>query len=887
MLNDYKPQKYQIMKKPEYFFSLKGGGGKYYLILLLFFYSIVSFSQPGQKWATGGNTIDNSDFLGTTNNMHLKIKTNDILRVKIFDSGKVLIKDSLEVKKALITKKIFAPYNKKIKFYTNNDLRLKIYENGTIQIKDSLNLNGDLSVDKSIHFYGFKDNGNGLLLFDNQGKINSLKFNDDTSTYLQGDGSFGTINTDDADWKVDGNNMFNLNSGNVGIGLNHPQAMIDVNGNSIIRGTLTVYNGIIVGKKYEGEKAELDTIKSKTAEVDTISTEKMNTKKIRADKEVKTNTIYIDGINSRILSTTGTIDFSNENLKTTGSLDIGDLNVSGISKFDFVKVNNMVQIGTNTLYLGPTGPGSDNSIYSDSDILIQSESGYNGNTIINANQTGFTCIGGDPANAGTSWYDGGSRKKLDVRGDGRFTHHSDPSQYVRIGYNGANAILDSWSGTSDGKLLINYYSGKDVVVGGAGGQYPNTGDFITRHNTNLAVADGSVGIGTSTPQVNMHLFGETCVGCVNPQPKSTVFRIEDRSVDASGTFLGDGYWDFIVSGVQKTNLYFQSGNANNPNESILTLSQDRKVGVNTETIYEAFQIGDDWTFHQGGSYIIGRNFKYSSGEPKRIKSGPASIINFNSNGDIEMKTVEAGSANSTISGWNRGFIIKNNGIIGIGTSDPGNYVGAGDVKLDVIGGHGNFGKIINGEHNFVRLGYNGANCIIDAYDKYDNQGGNGALLINWYSGRDVVVGGGAPNISTGDFKTRYNTYLCTEDGAVGIGTANTQGYKLAVKGSSGIIAEEVTIKLHSNWPDYVFTDDYELESLENLREFIYKNKHLPGVPNKKEVQKNGIKVKELNKILLEKIEELTLYTIDQQELINQLQESNNDLQERIKNLENK
>ena len=760
----------------------------------MFFYSIVSFSQPGQKWATGGNTIDNSDFLGTTNNMHLKIKTNDILRVKIFDSGKVLIKDSLEVKKALITKKIFAPYNKKIKFYTNNDLRLKIYENGTIQIKDSLNLNGDLSVDKSIHFYGFKDNGNGLLLFDNQGKINSLKFNDDTSTYLQGDGSFGTINTDDADWKVDGNNMFNLNSGNVGIGLNHPQAMIDVNGNSIIRGTLTVYNGIIVGKKYEGEKAELDTIKSKTAEVDTISTEKMNTKKIRADKEVKTNTIYIDGINSRILSTTGTIDFSNENLKTTGSLDIGDLNVSGISKFDFVKVNNMVQIGTNTLYLGPTGPGSDNSIYSDSDILIQSESGYNGNTIINANQTGFTCIGGDPANAGTSWYDGGSRKKLDVRGDGRFTHHSDPSQYVRIGYNGANAILDSWSGTSDGKLLINYYSGKDVVVGGAGGQYPNTGDFITRHNTNLAVADGSVGIGTSTPNSALHVIN-------NP-----------------------GSYD--------TPILTVTSNHDSGNKSALTLnnSYNRDIGIEIQK-----QGNMKWRLYNETQQGNGDKFKIN-----------------NPNGNV--------------------ITMTQNGIIGIGTSDPGNYADADAVKLDVIGGYGNFGKIINGEHNFVRLGYNGANCIIDAYDKYDNQGGNGALLINWYSGRDVVVGGGAPNISTGDFKTRYNTYLCTEDGDVGIGTANTQGYKLAVKGSTGIITEELTIKLHGSWADYVFNENYKLMPIDELEKFLNKNNHLPNVPNESEVKKNGIKVKKMNKILLEKIEELTLYTINQQKMIEQLKD---------------
>ncbi len=103
------------------------------------------------------------------------------------------------------------------------------------------------------------------------------------------------------------------------------------------------------------------------------------------------------------------------------------------------------------------------------------------------------------------------------------------------------------------------------------------------------------------------------------------------------------------------------------------------------------------------------------------------------------------------------------------------------------------------------------------------------------------------------------------EGNMGIGTENTQGYKLAVNG--GVIAEEIVVKLYANWPDYVFGEKYALKPLAEVEEFIQENNHLPNVPSEKEVKDKGINLGEMDAILLQKIEELTLYTIEQQKLI--------------------
>ncbi|HOU81850.1 MAG TPA: hypothetical protein PLK62_01480, partial [Bacteroidales bacterium] len=84
------------------------------------------------------------------------------------------------------------------------------------------------------------------------------------------------------------------------------------------------------------------------------------------------------------------------------------------------------------------------------------------------------------------------------------------------------------------------------------------------------------------------------------------------------------------------------------------------------------------------------------------------------------------------------------------------------------------------------------------------------------------------------------------------------------------------VKVRSNpmigWPDNVFEPNYNLMPLKELEQYILKNKHLPGVPTQNEISKDGMDVYEMNAILLKKVEELTLYVIEQQKQIDQLKE---------------
>jgi len=97
------------------------------------------------------------------------------------------------------------------------------------------------------------------------------------------------------------------------------------------------------------------------------------------------------------------------------------------------------------------------------------------------------------------------------------------------------------------------------------------------------------------------------------------------------------------------------------------------------------------------------------------------------------------------------------------------------------------------------------------------------------------------------------------NGDVGIGTL-TPKEKLSVNGK--IRAKEIKVEA-TNWPDYVFEEGYQNQSLTEIEQFIKENKHLPGVPTAKHVEKEGIELGEMNKVLLKKIEELTLLLIDQ------------------------
>ncbi|WP_348736886.1 hypothetical protein [Tenacibaculum sp. 190524A02b] len=143
-------------------------------------------------------------------------------------------------------------------------------------------------------------------------------------------------------------------------------------------------------------------------------------------------------------------------------------------------------------------------------------------------------------------------------------------------------------------------------------------------------------------------------------------------------------------------------------------------------------------------------------------------------------------------------------------------------------------------------------------------------LIDFFGKKGKVYPDKIAN-STENIKMRINT-----DGRIGIGTINTGKHRLAVEGSIG--AREIKVEAFPNWSDFVFEEEYKLPTLKEVENHISKKGHLKDIPSAKEVKENGFFLGEMDAKLLQKIEELTLYTINQEK---QLQSQNN----KIKQLE--
>jgi hypothetical protein len=105
----------------------------------------------------------------------------------------------------------------------------------------------------------------------------------------------------------------------------------------------------------------------------------------------------------------------------------------------------------------------------------------------------------------------------------------------------------------------------------------------------------------------------------------------------------------------------------------------------------------------------------------------------------------------------------------------------------------------------------------------------------------------------------------------GVSIPSGSSYKMAVGG--GIITEKIRVATNGTafWADYVFESNFKLRSLSEVAQYIKLNKHLPDIPSTAEVSQNGIDLAETQALLLQKVEELTLYVIEQDKQIKKLE----------------
>ncbi|MBN8852873.1 MAG: hypothetical protein J0H07_13525, partial [Sphingobacteriales bacterium] len=113
------------------------------------------------------------------------------------------------------------------------------------------------------------------------------------------------------------------------------------------------------------------------------------------------------------------------------------------------------------------------------------------------------------------------------------------------------------------------------------------------------------------------------------------------------------------------------------------------------------------------------------------------------------------------------------------------------------------------------------------------------------------------------------------------GTKSTHGYKLAVNGSA--IFTKVSVRNYANWPDYVFNNDYKLPGLDSLERYIRVNQHLPGIISADQAKEQAIDLAENQALLLQKVEELTLYLIKEHKKVEELTKEVERLKTQLKN----
>lgn len=277
--------------------------------------------------------------------------------------------------------------------------------------------------------------------------------------------------------------------------------------------------------------------------------------------------------------------------------------------------------------------------------------------------------------------------------------------------------------------------------------------------------------------------------------------------------------------------------------------------------------------------------------------------NVQSNNSRTSGGLEAGGATS---GTGNTFYGYQAGKVCTSTGTNNTFIGHQSGKTNTTGkrnvyvGNG-AGLSSNGSSNIFIGDYTGANnnsgvgnVFLGTDAGQENDGSNNTYVghgagLDTSGSNNVFIGHGAGGIEQGNNKLFIDNTDTTKpliwgdfaldqlkfNAKVGIGynfgnfpttagSVNVSAYNLFVKG--GILTEEVRVMLQTDWADYVFAKEYQLPTLSDVEDFITTNGHLPNVPSANQIKEEGIALGEMAKIQQEKIEELTLYIIEQNKI---------------------
>ncbi len=359
--------------------------------------------------------------------------------------------------------------------------------------------------------------------------------------------------------------------------------------------------------------------------------------------------------------------------------------------------------------------------------------------------------------------------------------------------------------------------------GGSSLIFGTAGDNLSPGERMRLNEDGFLGIGTQNPLSQVHMTGELTMQNNNPviqmqnaagENKSFIQTIADDMLIGTNTVNPAGNFIVRTNGANRMTVtpqgYVGIGTVNPLTQ--LHMTGELTMQSSNPVIQMKDAAGDDKTFIQtiNDDMLIGTNA-------------------VNTTGNFIVRT----------NGGNR-FAVTKDGYVGIGTTNP---EAAFHLESTILPQAMVINTIGTRTIDFRR------NNIPSSYIRFSNDD----LLMGTYDGNN----NGRFILTTQE----QNRLTIHPNGRIGINTNyDNAGFQLAVNGN--IICEDITTLPRVLWPDYVFSKTYKLKPLREVEKFIQSNHHLPDIPSAKEIGQKGIQLGDMQKRMMEKIEELTLYIIE-------------------------